>query len=157
MSLATHPHLELDRTMTSVPKVFPGDMVFWHGDVVHAVEEYHTGSGPSAGNCLGFTARRPINDNPFVLNSDVYPGCSIYGSKHCICGEAEGSIFRGPYSSRFPKRPRGWLGRNWESGRHIQPDGEESHGIICSRCLISLRSNLCLINVNVSILRVIMS
>ncbi|KAF9525722.1 DUF1479-domain-containing protein [Crepidotus variabilis] len=48
MSLATHPHLELDRTMTSVPKVFPGDMVFWHGDVVHAVEEYHKGLGPSA-------------------------------------------------------------------------------------------------------------
>jgi hypothetical protein len=26
----THPHLELDRTMISVPKVKPGDQVFWH-------------------------------------------------------------------------------------------------------------------------------
>lgn len=27
---ATHPHLELGRTMTSIPKVEPGDYVFWH-------------------------------------------------------------------------------------------------------------------------------
>ena len=26
----THPHLKLDETMVSVPKVYPGDMVFWH-------------------------------------------------------------------------------------------------------------------------------
>lgn len=26
----THPHLRLDETMVSVPKVYPGDMVFWH-------------------------------------------------------------------------------------------------------------------------------
>ena len=26
----THPHMKLDQTMVSVPKVFPGDMVFWH-------------------------------------------------------------------------------------------------------------------------------
>jgi hypothetical protein len=25
-----HPHLKLNETMTSVPKVKPGDMVFWH-------------------------------------------------------------------------------------------------------------------------------
>jgi len=45
---ALHPHLRLDKTMTSVPKVNPGDMVFWHCDVVHAVEEEHTGTGDSA-------------------------------------------------------------------------------------------------------------
>lgn len=27
---ASHPHLNLEETMTSVPKVKPGDMVFWH-------------------------------------------------------------------------------------------------------------------------------
>ena len=25
-----HPHLKLDETMVSMPKVYPGDMVFWH-------------------------------------------------------------------------------------------------------------------------------
>jgi ectoine hydroxylase-related dioxygenase (phytanoyl-CoA dioxygenase family) len=35
--------------MISVPKVNPGDAVFWHADVVHSVEQEHTGSGDSAG------------------------------------------------------------------------------------------------------------
>jgi hypothetical protein len=25
-----HPHLQIDRTMTSAPQVRPGDMVYWH-------------------------------------------------------------------------------------------------------------------------------
>jgi len=44
----SHPHLRLDECMVSVPKVNPGDAVFWHCDVVHAVEKEHTGSGDSA-------------------------------------------------------------------------------------------------------------
>ncbi|KZT20478.1 DUF1479-domain-containing protein [Neolentinus lepideus HHB14362 ss-1] len=43
-----HPHLRLDETMISVPKVYPGDMVFWHCDVIHSVEQEHTGTGDSA-------------------------------------------------------------------------------------------------------------
>jgi len=43
-----HPHLRLEDCMTSVPKVNPGDTVFWHCDVVHSVEQEHTGSGDSA-------------------------------------------------------------------------------------------------------------
>ena len=35
----THPHLRLEENMTSVPAVKPGDMVFWHCDVVHSVEQ----------------------------------------------------------------------------------------------------------------------
>ncbi len=35
--------------MTSVPKVFPGDTVFWHGDLIHSVEKDHTGNCDSAG------------------------------------------------------------------------------------------------------------
>jgi hypothetical protein len=40
---ATHPHLRLSHTMTSIPHVEPGDCVFWHCDVVHAVENRHDG------------------------------------------------------------------------------------------------------------------
>ncbi|KAF8150934.1 hypothetical protein B0H34DRAFT_730672 [Crassisporium funariophilum] len=43
-----HPNMCLEETMTSVPKVNPGDAVFWHCDVVHSVEQEHTGSGDSA-------------------------------------------------------------------------------------------------------------
>ncbi|KIY44067.1 DUF1479-domain-containing protein [Fistulina hepatica ATCC 64428] len=43
-----HPHLQLVKTMISTPDVRPGDMVFWHADVVHAVETEHVGSEDSA-------------------------------------------------------------------------------------------------------------
>ncbi|KAG7439596.1 DUF1479-domain-containing protein [Guyanagaster necrorhizus] len=43
-----HPNLLLEETMISMPKVFPGDAVFWHADVVHSVEKEHTGNCDSA-------------------------------------------------------------------------------------------------------------
>ena len=57
----THPHLRLEETMTSVPKVNPGDMVFWHCDVVHSVEREHTGSEDSAGSFLFFPSVFDLN------------------------------------------------------------------------------------------------
>lgn len=44
----SHPHLELERTMVSIPRVKPGDQAWWHADVIHAVEAKHGGEGPSA-------------------------------------------------------------------------------------------------------------
>ncbi|KAJ3560096.1 hypothetical protein NP233_g11059 [Leucocoprinus birnbaumii] len=44
----SHPHLFLEKTMISVPQVSPGDAVFWHCDVIHSVEEEHTGTEDSA-------------------------------------------------------------------------------------------------------------
>ncbi|KAF9446150.1 DUF1479-domain-containing protein [Macrolepiota fuliginosa MF-IS2] len=44
----THPHLQLDKTMVSIPKVEPGDQVYWHCDVIHAVEGQHNGLGDSS-------------------------------------------------------------------------------------------------------------
>ncbi|WWC60260.1 uncharacterized protein I303_102827 [Kwoniella dejecticola CBS 10117] len=44
----THPHLELERTMVSMPKVEPGDQAWWHCDMIHSVESVHKGTGPSA-------------------------------------------------------------------------------------------------------------
>ncbi|KAG2133546.1 uncharacterized protein EDB93DRAFT_1308405 [Suillus bovinus] len=43
-----HPHLRLDDTMTSVPKFNPGDMIFWHCDAVHSIEQECTSSYDSA-------------------------------------------------------------------------------------------------------------
>ncbi|KAF9233173.1 hypothetical protein BU15DRAFT_54284 [Melanogaster broomeanus] len=67
-----HPHLRLEATMTSVPKVNPGDMVFWHCDVVHAVEAGTHRKRPirqvSLGS-LGQSARALI-----VLHSVMYIG-----------------------------------------------------------------------------------
>ncbi|RDB20698.1 Uncharacterized protein YbiU [Hypsizygus marmoreus] len=43
----THPHLRLDK-MVSMPRVEPGDQVYWHCDVVHAVETQHRGLSDSS-------------------------------------------------------------------------------------------------------------
>lgn len=43
-----HPHLRLEDTMISVPKFNPGDMIFWQCDIVHSIEQGHTGSHDSA-------------------------------------------------------------------------------------------------------------
>ncbi|KAI0045073.1 DUF1479-domain-containing protein [Auriscalpium vulgare] len=48
LTVKDHPHLRLDTTMTSVPDVGAGDMVFWHCDLVHSVETVHTGAHDSA-------------------------------------------------------------------------------------------------------------
>ncbi|KAM0756549.1 DUF1479-domain-containing protein [Meredithblackwellia eburnea MCA 4105] len=44
----THPHLRLEESMTSVPKVAPGDVVLWHDNIIHAVESEHKGLGDSS-------------------------------------------------------------------------------------------------------------
>lgn len=45
---ALHPHLELEKTMVSVPDVSPGDYVAWHCDTIHAVDRIHNGKGDSS-------------------------------------------------------------------------------------------------------------
>ncbi|KAF7356273.1 Duf1479 domain protein [Mycena venus] len=45
---ATHPHLRLDKTMVSMPRVEPGDQVYWHCDMIHAVEGYRGGKEDSS-------------------------------------------------------------------------------------------------------------
>ncbi|KAK5945412.1 hypothetical protein PMZ80_002617 [Knufia obscura] len=44
----THPHLELQGTMVSIPKVEPGDYVAWHCDTMHAVDAEHRGKTDSS-------------------------------------------------------------------------------------------------------------
>lgn len=39
----THPDLCLDDLMVPVPKVSPGDMVYWHCDMIHSVDPVHQG------------------------------------------------------------------------------------------------------------------
>lgn len=40
-------HPELLAGLVSIPQVEPGDTVWWHQDVIHAVEDHHRGSGYS--------------------------------------------------------------------------------------------------------------
>ncbi len=75
----THPHLFLEKTMTSVPKVKPGDAVFWHCDVIHSVEEEHTGKEDSAGETIPVSPNGDFTD--ILPQSDVHTVGPLYTSK----------------------------------------------------------------------------
>jgi ectoine hydroxylase-related dioxygenase (phytanoyl-CoA dioxygenase family) len=47
LSVNSKYHSLLLRGLVSIPKMNPGDTVWWHPDVVHAVEDHHTGKGYS--------------------------------------------------------------------------------------------------------------
>ena len=47
LSINSKYHSLLLRGLVSIPKMNPGDTVWWHPDVVHAVEDHHTGKGYS--------------------------------------------------------------------------------------------------------------
>ena len=47
LSVAPEFHAELLRGLVSIPKAEPGDTVWWHPDVVHAVENKHNGAEQS--------------------------------------------------------------------------------------------------------------
>ncbi|GBE88545.1 DUF1479-domain-containing protein [Sparassis latifolia] len=68
----THPHLRLDETMVSVPKVNPGDMVFWHCDVVHAVEKEHIGNDDSAVMYIPAVPYTPANADYVVRQKESF-------------------------------------------------------------------------------------
>jgi hypothetical protein len=47
LSLKPSYHSILIDALCSIPLVQPGDTVFWHSDVIHAVEDEHKGAGSS--------------------------------------------------------------------------------------------------------------
>ena len=47
LSVNAQYHSLLLRALVSIPKVYPGDTVWWHPDVVHAVENQHKGKNYS--------------------------------------------------------------------------------------------------------------
>jgi len=49
-------HEALTAARTSIPLMEPGDAVFWHSDLVHAVEDEHNGAGYSNVMYIGGTA-----------------------------------------------------------------------------------------------------
>ncbi|SAK51691.1 dioxygenase [Caballeronia temeraria] len=47
LSIRQEYHAPLFEALSSIPKMEAGDTVFWHSDVIHAVEDEHKGSGYS--------------------------------------------------------------------------------------------------------------
>ena len=46
-------HAPLLEALVPIPRVVPGDTVWWHQDVIHAVEDHHSGSGYSNVTYIG--------------------------------------------------------------------------------------------------------
>jgi hypothetical protein len=68
--------MRLDDTMVSVPKVHPGDMVFWQADVVHAVEKEHNGSGDSSVMYIPAVPKCPQNEDYVKRQAELFlQGC----------------------------------------------------------------------------------
>ncbi|KAF6816748.1 DUF1479 domain protein [Colletotrichum plurivorum] len=44
LSRASHPHLKLEECLIHIPTMEPGDTIWWHADVCHAVDPEHRGS-----------------------------------------------------------------------------------------------------------------
>src|SRR5580658_3920738 len=55
LSVQAQWHAPLLEALTSIPVMEPGDAVFWHSDVVHAVEDEHKGAGFSNVMYIGAT------------------------------------------------------------------------------------------------------
>jgi hypothetical protein len=47
LSIKAEYHAPLFQALSSIPLMQPGDTVFWHSDVIHAVEDAHRGNGYS--------------------------------------------------------------------------------------------------------------
>ena len=47
LSLVEQWHALLKPAITPIPLVEPGDTVWWHSDIIHAVEDHHKGNGYS--------------------------------------------------------------------------------------------------------------
>ncbi|KAK4330588.1 DUF1479 domain protein [Rhodotorula toruloides] len=106
LSHQTHPHLRLTETMVSVPQVVPGSQVYWHCDVIHAVESRHGGKTDSsvlyipaapltkqnatylAAQRARFEAGKPAPDFPGGAGESQFVGRAGKGDVHKDSGEA---------------------------------------------------------------------
>jgi len=68
----THPHMRLDDAMVSVPKVNPGDMVFWHCDMVHSVEPEHHGINDSSVLYIPTVPLTPFNKSYIARQLEAF-------------------------------------------------------------------------------------
>ena len=60
-SPSSHPHLRLRECMVGIPKMDPGDTVWWHADMCHAVEVDHTGDHEASVAYIAATPRTEEN------------------------------------------------------------------------------------------------
>ncbi|KAF4633415.1 hypothetical protein G7Y89_g4709 [Cudoniella acicularis] len=60
-SPSSHPHLRLKECMVNIPTMKAGDTIWWHADMLHAVEVDHFGSGDVSVAYVAATPTTEIN------------------------------------------------------------------------------------------------
>ncbi|KIW91475.1 uncharacterized protein Z519_07441 [Cladophialophora bantiana CBS 173.52] len=61
LSPSSHPHLRLCECMVGIPRMEPGDTVWWHADMCHAVEVEHNGDHEASVAYIAATPRTDEN------------------------------------------------------------------------------------------------
>ncbi|KAF4124833.1 DUF1479 domain protein [Geosmithia morbida] len=61
LSVTSHPHLRLRECMVYIPRMEPGDTVWWHADMCHAVDPDHQGSLDASVAYIGACPTTEIN------------------------------------------------------------------------------------------------
>lgn len=61
LSPTSHPHLRLQECMVGIPRMNPGDTVWWHADMCHAVEVEHNGDHEASVAYIAATPRTQEN------------------------------------------------------------------------------------------------
>ncbi|KAK9426120.1 putative DUF1479 domain protein [Seiridium unicorne] len=61
LSDSSHPHLRLKDCLVTIPTMTPGDTIWWHCDMVHAVELEHRGAHDSSVAYIAATPTTPAN------------------------------------------------------------------------------------------------
>ncbi|QKX60558.1 uncharacterized protein TRUGW13939_07703 [Talaromyces rugulosus] len=67
LSVTSHPHLRLRDCLVHIPPMQPGDTVWWHADMCHAVDTEHKGAGDSS--VLYIAATPSTEDNIQYIDS----------------------------------------------------------------------------------------
>jgi len=65
-------HAPLLRALIPIPKVYPGDTVWWHPDVIHAVEDENRGSGYSSVIYIGAAPECSKNRDFQALQKEAF-------------------------------------------------------------------------------------
>ncbi|GAM37370.1 hypothetical protein TCE0_023f07239 [Talaromyces pinophilus] len=61
LSRSSHPHLRLEDCLVASPSMRPGDSVWWHSDMIHAVDTEHLGQENAAAVFIPACPTTPIN------------------------------------------------------------------------------------------------
>ena len=72
LNVTTEFHQLLLSGLVCIPKVYAGDTVWWHSDVIHAVEDKHGGSGYSNVVYTGIAPKCSKNQNFAQLQREAF-------------------------------------------------------------------------------------